>query len=344
MSGHLHVVLPGDIDSAATPSGGNRYDREVCAGLAALGWTVREHRADLEPLDALLAARPDGALVLLDGLVASAHPDPLAAHAARLRLVVLVHLPFGDDDPAARPAEARALRAATTVIATSDWTGRRLAELYDLPADRIGVAPPGVAPAPAAPGSGTGGALLCVAVLGRHKGHDVLVEALAGLPGEWTCVCAGAVERDPAFVAGLRARIDAAGLDGRLTLAGPLAGAALDALYAGADLLVHPSRGETYGMVAAEALARGIPVLATTAKGLPDAVGRAPDGTVPGLLVPPGDPGALASALRRWLADPALRRRLRAAALARRATLDGWASTAAAVAAALSRQRAPAWD
>ncbi|MEV6929855.1 glycosyltransferase family 4 protein, partial [Dactylosporangium sp. NPDC051485] len=288
MSGPVvHVVLPGDIDSTTTPSGGNRYDREVCAGLAALGWTVREHRADLEPLEALLAARPDGALVLLDGLVASARPGPLAAHAARLRLVVLVHMPFGDEDPAARPAEARALRAATAVIATSDWTGRRLAELYALPADRIDVAAPGVAPAPVAPGSGAGGALLCVAVLGRHKGHDVLVEALSRLPGEWTCACAGALERDPAFVAGLRSRIDAAGLGGRLTLAGPCAGADLDALYAGADLLVHPSRGETYGMVAAEALARGIPVLATTAKGLPDAVGRAPDGTVPGLLVPP---------------------------------------------------------
>ena len=54
-------------------------------------------------------------------------------------------------------------------------------------------------------------------------------------------------------------------------------------------------------MVVTEALARGIPVLATAVGGLPEALGRAPDGSLPGLLVPPDDPAALAGALRRWL-------------------------------------------
>ncbi|MEV8517552.1 glycosyltransferase family 4 protein [Dactylosporangium sp. NPDC051484] len=349
----MHVVLPNDIDDAAAPSGGNRYDRELCTGLAALGWPVCEHPAqgawpkpdagDLAALDELMAGLPRGASVLVDGLVASCAPETVAAHAPRLRLAVLVHMPFGDTDPAARPAESRALLAASAIIATSEWTRRRLSDLYDLPTDRIDVATPGVTPAQPATGSGDvdfggGAALLCVAVIGPHKGHDVLVEALARLVDlPWTCVCVGALDRDPDFVRTLTARIDALTIGDRLRLAGPRTGADLDALYSAADLLVHPSRGETYGMVAAEALARGIPVLATTAKGLTDAVGRAPDGAVPGLLVPPDDPAALAAALRRWLTDPALRRRLRFAALARRATLTDWTVTARTVAKALRR-------
>jgi glycosyltransferase involved in cell wall biosynthesis len=80
-------------------------------------------------------------------------------------------------------------------------------------------------------------------------------------------------------------------------------------------------------MVVTEALARGIPVLGTQVNGVPEALGAAPDGTVPGLLVPPGDPAALAEALRAWLTDAGLRQRWRTAALARRATLRGWDET-----------------
>jgi len=90
-------------------------------------------------------------------------------------------------------------------------------------------------------------------------------------------------------------------------------------------------------MVVIEALARGIPVLATAVDGLPDALGRAPDGRRPGLLVPPGDAAALAGALRRWLSEAGLRQHLRRAALGRRDTLTGWEATAGLVAEALGR-------
>lgn len=341
--GPLHVVLPNDIDDPATPSGGNGYDRRICHGLAEAGWTVREHAvpggwptpdpAERAGLARLLAGLPDDALVLLDGLIASAVPEVLAPQAGRLRLVVLVHLPFGDESVPARAAEAEALAAASAVLTTSRWSRRRLLELYPLAPERVHAAPPGVEPAPLAPGSAAGSALLCVAAVTPHKGHDLLARALATVAElPWTCLCVGALTRDADFVRLLRQEIDGYGLTDRVSLVGPRTGASLDAAYAAADLLVLASRGETYGMVVTEALARGIPVLATATKGLPEALGRAPDGDLPGLLVAPDDPAAFAGALRRWLADADLRERLRRAARARRETLTGWAVTTALVA------------
>ena len=108
----LSAVLPNDIDDPATPSGGNRYDRRVLTGLAALGWSVRElpvrgawpdptedQRATLAET---LSAVPDGALVLIDGLIGSAVPEALTPNAERLRLVVLVHMPLGQDGASER--------------------------------------------------------------------------------------------------------------------------------------------------------------------------------------------------------------------------------------------------
>lgn len=342
----VHVILPGDIDDPAAPSGGNTYDRHVCRGLAGLGWAVHEHPvAGAWPRPApvaraalarVLAGLPDHAIVLLDGLVASAVPEVLAPEAQRLRLVALVHMPLGDVHPNDRPREWLALSCATAVIVTSDWARRRLIELYAVPADRVHVAVPGAQPGPVARGSDTGSRLLCVAAVTPLKGHDLLTRALAGIGDlPWSCLCVGALDKDPGFVERLRRQTAAYGLADRVRFCGPRTGADLDAAYAAADLLVLPSRSETYGMVVTEALARGLPVVTAAAKGLPEALGRAPDGSLPGVLVPPDDPPALAGALRRWLGDPDLRRRLRRAARARRATLTGWSETSGLISAVL---------
>jgi glycosyltransferase involved in cell wall biosynthesis len=108
---------------------------------------------------------------------------------------------------------------------------------------------------------------------------------------------------------------------------GPCTGAPLDGAYAAADLLVLASHAETYGMVVTEALARGLPVLATEVGGVPEALGHGADGTRPGLLVAPGDSAALGAGLRAWLVDAELRGRRRRPPRQRRASLSRWPAT-----------------
>ncbi|MBV1855932.1 glycosyltransferase family 4 protein [Catellatospora tritici] len=332
----VHVVLPGGVDDPANPSGGNHYDRRVCDGLTASGWTVREHavtgtwphpgRDAAAELAATLAALPADALVLADGLVALGAPEAVAAR----RAIVLAHMVFGDADPGVAPAERTTLRAAAAVVTTSSWCRTRLIDRYGLRPDLVHFASPGVDAAQLVPGGIGGDRLLCLAAVAPHKGHDVLVTALSELAGlDWHCCCVGPTDRDPGFVR--RLRHAAAPLADRFVLLGPRTGPALDEIWARTDLLVLATRGESYGMVVAEALARGIPVLATEVQGLPEALGHAPDGSLPGLLVPPEDPVAFAAALRRWLTEPDLRTALRRAALARRSTLTGWDRTTAEI-------------
>lgn len=348
MTPAVQVVLPG----GASPSGGNVYDRMVCHGMAAAGIAVREVAVpgtwpcpDAEARDGLaraLADLPDSATVLIDGLVACGVPDVVVPAAKRLDLTVLVHLPLADETglapQLARHLDARereTLHAAGTVVATSEWAARRLVDHHGLRPHRVHAVPPSVTPAPPAAGTGSGSRLVCVAAVIPRKGQDLLAEALASVTDlTWTCDCVGAVRGDTGYVEGLRRH----GLGDRFRLVGPRTGTALAATYADADLLVLPSRAETYGMVVTEALARAVPVLATTVGGLPDTLGQAPDGSLPGLLVPPDDV-ALGAALRHWLTDAELRERLRESARLRRETLSGWDTTATELAGVLLRHR-----
>ena len=112
--------------------------------------------------------------------------------------------------------------------------------------------------------------------------------------------------------------------------------------YRAADILVFPTRIEAYGMVVTEALAVGLPVIATGVGGVPEALGTTPDGA-PGVLVPPNDAGRLGEALGAWLSDEGLRAHRRAAHL-RRTTLGSWDATARHLAVALaSADGGPGW-
>ncbi len=356
----MHFVMPGGVNDTTMPSGGNVYDARVSLDLPGFGWQVHKHAVDgswprpeaaaLDELARTLAELADGTVVLLDGIVACAVPEIIVPEAERLRLVVLVHLPLGDEtgltpevaaDLDAR--ERQTLRAVPAVVATSEWAARRLVAHHGLAPDRVHVATPGADIAPLAPGTDGVSRLLCVASVTPRKGQHRLIEALATVTDlPWTCALVGGLDHDPEYVDLLRAQIDQHGLGDRLELAGPRSGAALDASYASADLMVLTSYAETYGMAVTEALARGIPVLATDVGGLPEAVGRAPDGGVPGLLVPPENPAALAAELRGWFGEADVRRRLKAAARARRASLGGWAATARSLSGVMGRLKSEA--
>lgn len=348
-----HFVVPDGIDDATRPSGGNVYDRKVIGSLAEQGWRIREHaipgswptpdRMAERRLDAALSQIPERSAVVIDGLLASNAPSILLPASRRLRLVVLMHLPLGHQPPGhevpdAYDHERAVLGVASAIIATSDWARRLLLRTYDdLDQRRFHVASPGVDPAPRAAGTRAGGQLLCVAAVTRHKGLDLLLSALSTLaPLSWQCTCVGGLDREPEFVAALQEQAANHGLTDRLTFTGPLVGDDIERHYASADLLVLPSRGETYGMVVAEALARGTPVVATEVGGVPDTLGQVRGGDRPGLLVPPDDADALAAAIRRWLDDESLRTTLRRAATQRRAMLPTWSATAQRVAGVLA--------
>jgi glycosyltransferase involved in cell wall biosynthesis len=331
----VHVVVPHGIDDPRRPSGGNVYDRRVCRGLADLGWSIHEHTVPAaqarSAVAAVLAEMPSGSVVLVDGLVGSVVPEALGPEARRLRLVVLLHMPRDG------PREDAALSAASAIVATSEWTRRWLSDHYALPDTPVYVVPPGVDAAEVAAGTPSGGRLLCVAGVTPLKGHDILLDALATVNDRcWQCVCVGALDLDPEFVARLRRLVEERSLRNRVRFTGPLIGDGLDRAYADADALVLASRTETYGMVVTEALARGLPVIAGDVGGLSEALGRAADGSRPGLLVPPGDPQSLGRALRRWLGDARERERLRAAARSRRHSLPDWAQASRELSAVLS--------
>jgi glycosyltransferase involved in cell wall biosynthesis len=347
----VHVIVPGGFDDPGQPTGGNIYDRRVCAGLAEAGWEVlvatvaaawpMPDSGERDELARVVSTIPDGETVLIDGLIASSAAAQLLPHSGRIRLTVLLHMPLATavdthHDASAERSERDVLRAAAGVIVTSEWTRRQVLTRYPVPARRVHVARPG-ADRVAAPPRPVRGRLICVGVLSRHKGQDLLVEALAGLAErEWHCVLAGSLDRDPDFVEHLRTRITRLGYEHRVRLSGVLTGAALSREYTTADLLVAPSRAETYGMTVTEALAHGLPVIAADVGGLPEAFGCTADGTGPGQLIPPGDPAALAAALRDWLGDDGRRQRLRAAARQRQSTLRGWEQTTREIANALT--------
>jgi glycosyltransferase involved in cell wall biosynthesis len=342
-------LIPGD---GLSRTGGYRYDRRIIGGLGDLGWAVhriglhscfpRPTAAALQHAEAAVQAIPDGAITVVDGLAFGAMPQIAQRHARRLGWVALVHHPLwletGLPAPVAeclREAEAQSLRHARRVITPSLSTALAVAAM-GVADSRITVVEPGTDPAPLAAGSAWDGppCLLCIATLTPRKGHRVLIDALAGLRDlPWHLRCLGSLTMNTACAADVHEAIAAGGLAGRVSLEGEADDAALDAAYAAADVFVLPSFHEGYGMVLAEALARGLPIVATTAGAIPN--------TVPAdaaSLVPPGDAHALRAALARLL-DPAAgaanRAHLAAGAQHARPLLPSWPSVCERFAAVL---------
>ncbi len=180
------------------------------------------------------------------------------------------------------------------VVGVSSAAAERLVTA-GVPRDKIEIIHNGVdlsALSPRAPQPRAVRVVLGVGRLTRQKGFDVLATAVAGMPGVSLQLLGEgeesmALQRAGARLLGWRADVRPA--------------------LSRADVVVVPSRWEGFGLVAVEAMAAGVPVIATAIEGLDEVVGDA------ALRVPPDDPAAIATALRRLDADPALYRRLSAA-------------------------------
>lgn len=336
-------AIPGDIN---TQSGGYSYDRELLAGLRAQGRRV-DHIAlggsypDPTSEDAIDAARllagvPGDCPIIIDGLALGAM-DTGALSAMAAPVVALIHHPLayeGNPDAERREYlvqnERENLRLAAHVVVTSPHTAGLLTSVYDVPANRITVAQPGIDRVVSTGQRVDPPLIVSVGLQIPRKGHDVLLLALAqiiDLP--WNAVIAGPVV-DEDYAATLVTLRDNLGLGTRVRLAGRVSDEAVKKLYGQASVFALATRFEGYGMVFGEAMAHGLPVVTCATGAVPDTV--APGA---GLLVEPDNPDMFATALASVLSDDTLRGELALASRSAGAALATWPETAKRVGAVL---------
>lgn len=190
----------------------------------------------------------------------------------------------------------------------------------EVPADRLHYIPASTDVGFFAPGPNRGNAavdslwlesantvrILSAARLYPAKGLHTFVRAVGAIRGGSGGVTTLVRGRGP-LEASLQSEVARLGLSGDFRIDGtPLGPSDLPALYRSADIYVQPSLIEPFGMATLEAMACGLPVVASDTGGLSDLVEEG----VNGLLVPPGDSEALARALRSLIADRDLRHRM----------------------------------
>jgi glycosyltransferase involved in cell wall biosynthesis len=224
--------------------------------------------------------------------------------------------------------QTRVARRLPRLITVSESSRRDIVAQMNVPPDRLHVVPVGADPDVFRPRPDVrrvpGRIMTTASADVPMKGLPALLEALAKVRTE---------RDDPNLVvigkpkgkSAIPALIDRLGLSRAVTFENGVTTERIVELYAEAELAAVPSLYEGFSLPAVEAMACGVPIVATTGGALPEVVGR--DGDT-GLLVPPGDASALATTILRALDDEALRVRLGAAGRARALARFTWRNTA----------------
>ncbi|MBV9789238.1 MAG: glycosyltransferase family 4 protein [Chloroflexi bacterium] len=330
------------VGNAQRLTGGYLYHARVFDGLRAQGLMIDEISASDAPLEAQLAAsaafgaafEPQLYDVIVIDALARGVCGPWIERWRTLRPVVaMVHqLPSVAEAESAQIVREQQLEApllrADRLIAVSEH-GREILIACGAPADRVAIVSPGFDRLPIQPKQARDRRVqdeplrvLCVAQWIARKGLTTLIAAWQQLrPADAVLELIGETDADPEYAREVQALL--AGLAAeQVIVRGVVTDDELQQAYGRADLFVLPSRFEGYGMVYAEALAHGLPIVACD-------VGPVPALITPqaGLFVPPDDASALAQSLARLLHDPALRAQLSAGAIGRAAALPDWAET-----------------
>ena len=228
--------------------------------------------------------------------------------------------------------QARVARRMQRIVTVSESSRRDIADQLGVAPERIAVVPVGVDGAVFRPMPGVarvpGRIMTTASADAPMKGLVPLLEALAKVRTERQdahLVVVGRL-RDGSTIP---AALDRLGLKGAVRFVSGLSDQSIVDLYAEAEVAVVPSLYEGFSLPAIEAMACGVPLVATTGGALPEVTG--PSGAA-ALLVPPNEPGALAQAILTVLGDPRLRLRLGAAGRKRTAERFSWPVTARATA------------
>lgn len=354
MAQRLTFAFPGDLQ---TLTGGYLYDRHVIEGMRSLGWHVTPLRLDdrfpwvdeaCRHAEARRLANVNAQdMLVIDGLALGAMGKEAALIHAQRPFVALVHHPLAlesgltpDQAQILHNSERTALQYAKGVVVTSGTTRQTLIDRYGVQPDHVHAVEPGVEPVlerlPVERFYRTDSStvrILSVGSIVPRKGYDLLIQALSELAYlGWHLTIVGDKDRSSQTTLDLLALIQAKQLGGRVTLAGTLAPEQLAHQYRCNDVFALTSRYEGYGMAYTEAMAWGLPIVATAGGAISSTLGQSG-----ACLIEPNDHKAVVGSLREVISSAELRRRMGEQALTHAKQLGNWENTAKQFAEALTR-------
>jgi glycosyltransferase involved in cell wall biosynthesis len=310
----IHLLYSGDYNAL---TGGFIYNKRIVEGLKLKGHEIKlhplpgdfpypsvDHRNYCMYITQLI---PIGEPIIIDSIVFGIIPEILKELSIKNPIIGLIHLLYTvnpnysiHERESLAISEKESCNYTSAMVATSFFTQQLLLKLR-VNRNIISVILPGVDNYPRKTNYAvTPTKLLCVSNYTTGKGYLTLIKALTLLKDkDWEINCYGNQEFDPEYVRQIKSKIDENGLENRIHIHSAIKDKELSDAYLNADLLVHPSNFETYGMVLTEALAHGLPVVASTGGGIKE--------TVPekmGFFFTPGDANSLKSVLTDLMDNP----------------------------------------